>query len=393
MAVAKSKKRPMGRLMLTVAFVAFISLGLPDGLLGVAWPSMSISFGVELSALSFALVAGTGGYVVSTVFSGKLVAWLGIGRLLALSSTLTACALIGYTLVPAFWLLLALVVIAGFGGGAIDAGINIYIAQKHRQMLYWLHAMFGVGTTLGPFIMTTGLNISTWRLGYLLVGIFQLGLAAVFLATANMWQMRDPDAIDIDSSDTEEQPALHETLRLPAVWLSIFLFVLYAGLEISVGQWTFSIFTEGRGISSDTAGFFVGAYWGSFTLGRALGTFIVVRILERRYISMSMAAAIVGAVLIWWNPIPIIGLLGLPIVGFAFAPIFPALVGTTEKRVGRRHMANTIGFQIGAAGMGMAFIPSLAGAAVAFSSVEAVTLVHLAGILLLWAVYERVEPA
>lgn len=385
------QNRPMGRLLLIIAFIAFISLGLPDGLLGVAWPSMSTSFNVDLSVLSVALVAGTIGYMVSTVLSGKLVALLGIGRLLALSSFLTASALIAYTIIPSFVIVLGCVVIAGFGGGAIDAGVNIYITEKYRKMLYWLHAMFGIGTTIGPFVMTASLNISTWRLGYLLVGSFQLVLAAIFLLTADRWEMvSSPSETETEASST--QPGLRETLRIPATWFSILLFMLYAGLEVSFGQWSFSIFSEGRGIDANLAGYFVGVYWGSFTVGRILSSFIVMRVPERRYLRFGMGMALVGALLMWWNPFPMIGLLGLPLVGFAFAPIFPALVGTTENRVGKRHMANTIGFQIGAAGLGMAVIPGFGGFVTSLISVEAITLLHLVGVVVLWIIFERVEP-
>lgn len=385
---APVKTPSMGRFLLVIAFIAFISLGLPDGMLGVAWPSMSDSFQQPLSALSFAFIAGTTGYVTSTVLSGKLVAMIGIGRLLALSAFLTGSAVIGYTLMPEWFMVLPLMTVTGFGAGAIDAGINNYIAQNFRHMLYWLHAFFGVGVTIGPLIMTTALNVSTWRAGYIAVGIFQLFLAATFFTTAGMWEISDGEESEESHPSNGIQPGLRETIRIPAVWLSILLFLVYTGVEISVGQWSYTLFTEGRGVAENLAGLFVGVYWGSFTVGRVLGSFIVMRIPELLYLRLSMALAILGTFLVWWNPAEMVGLLGLPLAGFAFAPIFPALVGTTEGRVEKRHVANTIGFQIGAAGLGGAVVPGLAGALVRLTSLEAIAAVHIVAVFVLLALHE-----
>ncbi len=348
----------MGRLLLVVAFVAFISLGLPDGLLGVAWPSMRASFGVPLDAMGLLLAASVSGYMISTTFSGPLVAWLGIGRLLALSSLLTATALIGYTIAPVWYLVLPLGVFGGFGGGAIDAGINSYMAEHHRPLLYLLHAMFGLGTTLGPLIMTAALNLSTWRAGYRVVGAFQIGLALIFLFTASWWQ--DGPAEDAAGNGRSYAPLL-QTVRLPMVWVGILFFLLYTGMEVSVGQWSYTLLTEGRGVSANLGGIMVGSYWGAFTVGRLLSGLIVRRLAEKTFLRLSFAGMVLGALLVWWNPVQLVGLLGLPLIGFSLAPMFPALVGSTGDRLPRRHTNNAIGLQIGAAALGGALLPGLAG--------------------------------
>lgn len=376
---------PMGRFLLVIAFVAFISLGLPDGLLGVAWPSMRASFGVPLDSLGFLLAASVAGYMLSSTFSGPLVARLGIGRLLALSSLLTATALIGYTLVPAWFLVLPLGVIAGFGAGAIDAGINNFIAAHHRPLLYLLHAMFGIGTTFGPLIMTAALNLSTWRTGYLVVGAFQLGLAAIFLLTAHWWQ----DGKAAKTAVAVAPPAtLGQTLRLPLAWLGILFFLLYTGLEVSVGQWSYTLLTEGRGVAANLGGIMVGGYWGAFTVGRLVSGLIVRRLAEKTYLRLSFTGAVLGSLLIWWNPVTAVGLLALPLIGFSLAPIFPALVGSTQERLPRAHVANAIGLQIGAASLGGALLPGFAGTLGRLIDLEMIAAVFLGAALVLTLLHE-----
>jgi fucose permease len=376
----------MGRLLLAIAFIAFISLGLPDGLLGVAWPSMRASFGVSLDAMGALLAALVAGYVLSTTFSGALVARLGIGRLLAASSTLTAVALIGYTLAPAWPLVLALGVLAGIGGGAIDAGINNYIAYRQRSQLYLLHAMFGVGTTIGPLIMTAALNVATWRAGYLLVGGFQLVLAFTFLLTAERWRMDGEE----ETKEAEETTGatLGQTLRLPMAWGGILFFLFYTGIEVSVGQWSYTLFTAGREVPENVAGIVVGAYWGAFTVGRLLSGWIARRVRETTFLRASFGLVIGGTLLVWWNPATAVSLIALPLTGFGLAPLFPALVGSTADRVAARHRANTIGFQIGAAAVGGAVLPGLAGALTRLFGLEAITAVHLIAALLLALLHE-----
>lgn len=375
----QTRNRPMGKFLLIIAFVGFISLGLPDGLLGVAWPSMSDSFTVPIDTLGILLASVVAGYMVSTVFSGKLVRLMGIGRLLGVSTLMTSIALSGYTLVPSWIFVLPLGAMAGFGGGAIDAALNSYIARHHRQLLYWLHAMFGVGTTIGPLIMTGALNVATWRAGYLLVAAFQFGLAMVFFFTAHLWDKNHQNG----GTETKEEvqdvddARLRDSVRLPVVWVSVLIFLLYTGIEISVGQWSYTLFHVGRGIDASTAGLFVGLYWGAFTVGRALSGVIVLRLGEMRYLQLSFAGMVLGSAMILWNPVEIVGLLGLPVIGFALAPVFPALIGSTQDRVGAEHASNTIGFEIGAASLGGAIVPGVTGILVRATGFEAIAVMYL----------------
>src|SRR5512137_2097508 len=166
--------------LIALAFIAFIALGMPDGLMGVAWPSIRASFSLPLDALGWLLFAAVSGYLTSSFSSGPLITRFGVGKILTVSCALTGAGLIGYTLVPAWWMMVLLGVVAGLGAGAIDAGLNTYVAAHFGAgLMQWLHASYGIGVTLGPIIMTTALAVlNSWRAGYRVVGGFQLALAA-----------------------------------------------------------------------------------------------------------------------------------------------------------------------------------------------------------------------
>lgn len=362
--------------LILLSFIAFISLGLPDGLLGVAWPSIRETFSLRLDALGILLVASTSGYITSSFLSGKLIAKLGVGGTLAASCFLTGAGLIGYTLVPAWWMMVLLGVVAGLGAGAIDAGLNTYIASHFGEgLMQWLHASFGVGVTLGPLIMTAGLNwFNDWHWGYQNVGMAQILLAGCFLLTIRMWQ-QTPELPHEEKKEmrlTDYDTPISETLRQSSVWMSLLMFFIYTGIEVSFGSWTYSLLTLSRNVPTEVAGLWAGSYWATFTLGRILAGLLTRRLGVKNLLVLGQVAAAFGAVLLWWNPFPTASIIAVSIIGFALAPIFPALVSLTSLRVGDHHAANTIGMQISAAGFGAAIIPGLAGILAENISLEAI---------------------
>ncbi|XSG77340.1 MFS transporter [Herpetosiphon llansteffanensis] len=357
-------QRPANLGLILLAFIAFVALGLPDGLLGVGWPSIRASFAQQIDAIGLFLTASVVGYMGSTFLSGMLLARLGVGRMLAISCLLTGIALIGYTLVPEWWMMAALGIIAGMGAGAIDAGLNTYVAAHFGEgLMQWLHASWGVGITLGPIIMTLGLaNLNTWRFGYLVVGCFQIGLALCFALTSHMWSRHAAAAsAEPEIRLTDYKTPMRATLRQPRVWLSITLFFLYVGAEASLGTWTYTLLTESRGVEPTLAGFFAGSYWFSFTIGRIVAGLIATRLGVHRLVLGGLTAALLGAALLLWNLSAIANVVAVAMIGLAIAPIFPALMSGTKTRVGDHHAANTIGMQMTATGFGMAVIPSLLG--------------------------------
>lgn len=402
------RTRPRGTAgLIVLAFIAFISLGLPDGLLGVAWPSIRHGFGVPLDALGALLIAINCGYLVSSFGSGYAISRLGVGRLLALSCAATGLALIGYTLVSSWWMMVALGLLAGLGAGAIDGGLNTFVAAHFgERLMQWLHASWGVGITLGPFIMTTGLErFQSWRWGYLVVGTAQIALGGYFAITASRWQSPTQAPSSHESHPAPgptlapETPApFSETLADPRVWMSLTLFLVYTGIEATLGYWTYTLLTESRGISAHTAGFWTGGYWATFTVGRILAGLFSKRLGGDALIRTCLAGAAIGSALLAWNPAPGSSLAGVVILGFSIAPVFPGLVSGTRARVGRRHEANTIGMQIGIAGLGAALIPAVAGVLARRISIEIIPvflLVLSVGVLMLHGMssYRALPPS
>ncbi|MFV9503532.1 MAG: MFS transporter [Oscillochloridaceae bacterium umkhey_bin13] len=347
--------------LIGLMFVGFISLGLPDGLLGVAWPSLAASRGVPLEALGSLLMAGVVGFMTASVFSGRLIHQLGVGGLLAAAAATTALSLLGFALLPNWWLLLPAALLLGVGGGCIDGGLNNYAAATTSpRVLTWLHAFYGVGATAGPLLMTTILaGGHPWQLGYLLVGGAQLLLALAFLLSRGRWAAQPiPERHAVRSA-----VGLRTTLRVPKVWLGVLLFALYTGLEVSAGQWAYTLFTLGRGVDPATAGLWVALYWGGLTLGRFGAGAVANRFSPQQLLWAGSLGAMAGAALIGLIAAPWASITGMLLLGAALAPIFPALIGTTAERIGGDHAANAIGLQVAAANLGAALIPWAVGIA------------------------------
>jgi len=358
----QKKTRP-GFTLILLAFIAFIALGMPDGLLGVAWPTIRHDFNIPLDSLGWLLAMATTGYIISSFTSGQIMARLGVGRLLSISCLLTASALVGYTLVPQWWMMVLLGIAAGLGAGAIDAGLNTYVAAHFSERtMQWLHASYGIGVTTGPFIMTFALTtLNSWRAGYRIVGGFQLLLGLCFLLTIPLWSRFNSPSKEEGKRITEYKTPIIDTLKQPGVWLSMALFFLYVGAEISLGAWAYTLLTESRGVTTQVAGFLAGSYWGTFTIGRILAGLVLKKINSRTLVIFALSGALSGALLLWWNPANWANLAAVALIGFSIAPIFPALTSSTSQRVEDKHTANTIGMQMAASGLSGAIIPGLVG--------------------------------
>ncbi len=350
------------RIFLSVlAFLAFISLGLPDGLLGVAWPSIRLSFGLPLDALGVLLAFTTAGYLTSSFFAGRILRVLPIGSVLALSTAAAATALLGYALTPFWPLMVMLGFLAGLGGGAVDAGLNAYGATHFSaRVLNWLHAFFGLGTTLGPLIVTAVLGAGlVWRWSYVVVGSAQVLLTVTFFVTRGRW-------LRVAETTASDKPPVvpartRDTLRQPLVWLGMLVFFIYTGVELIAGQWSYSLLTLERGVAAGAAGVWVSLYWGGLMVGRILFGFIADRVPLASTLRICMLGVTAGSLLFWLEPTRALSLVGLVMIGFFLAPIFASLISLTPARVGAAHADSAIGFQIAAAGLGGATLAALVG--------------------------------
>jgi fucose permease len=347
-------------LLLLLCYVGFVSLGLPDGLLGVAWPSIRGSFGLPLEALGPLLVSTTAGYVLSSFSSGLILARINVGALLALSCFATATSLLGYTVVPSWWMMVVLGSLAGLGAGAIDAGLNTYVATHHSpRMLNWLHAFYGIGATSGPILMTSVLMAGLpWQRGYLLVGMGQVVLGTCFALTCRLWPASS--ARDRAPTVLRSAPAA-STLRLPAAWLGIAAFFVYTGVEAAAGAWLFSLFVEARAFDAATAGTLVSLYWGGLSGGRLMSGFVVSRVPVGQLLRLVMGGMLLATGVLTFSTDPTIGSIGVVLLGFSAGPVFPSLISTTPARVGQAHTANTVGFQVAAAALGQSLLPAACG--------------------------------
>jgi len=394
-----------------VAYLGFIAIGLNAGLLGLAWTPMRAEFNQPIEALGLLLLASTAGYLTTSFLAGSVTGRIGIGATIIVGGVLLTAGLALTGLLSIWLLMIPVYIVAGLGSGLIDAGLNAYVAEHNsKRALNWLHACFGVGTTAAPLLVTAvisgvqplraaflngassvGLltipdpNDGAWRVAYWIVAILIGVITIGFFIMRGRWRTM---AAQVHHAEGGTRIGLRDTLRLPIAWLGIVLFFFYAGMEFSPGAWMGSLYNEARGIPLETAGFWVSLYWGSFTVGRIFFGFIIEMIPTRVLMRLCLLGAVIGAALIWWNPSEGIGFFGLALLGFAQAPMFPVFISQTPGWVGARHTPNAIGFQVAAAGIGIAVIPALIGVGASSSSLEIVPPVLLITAIVVIVLYE-----
>lgn len=350
--------RKSSALLLLVAFLAFVSIGFPDAVLGVAWPTMRDTFDRSRADLAYILFAAGAGYFSSGILAGKAIELLGVGRLLAASTTAVSLGLFGYAASPGFWPLLLVAAIIGFGSGAVDAGLNFYASEHFSvTVMNLLHAFFGVGAMLGPFVMAGVLATGgSWRIGYAIVASVTLIMAIVFVATSKQWNNGSHHE---DGSPKVVAP-VREVIGNPLVWLQIVLFFFMTGIEATAGTWAYTSLYERFDMNAGQAGLWAGFYWGAIALGRLVLPTLTRGLAPSRLIQYCVYGLVVSAALMTRD---MLGLyqLGLLLFGLAMAPMFPTLMSLTPQRLGSATSLHAIGFQVSAAVLGAACIPSLAG--------------------------------
>lgn len=388
----------MYSLLLVIIYIAFISLGLPDSLIGSAWPVMHRDLQVPVSYMGIITMLISGSTILSSLLSDRLTRRFGTGLVTAVSVFLTAAALFGFSVSGSFRLLCLWAVPYGLGAGAVDASLNNYVALHYASRhMSWLHCFWGVGCSVSPYIMSYALTgHSSWGLGFRIVSIIQIVLTAALFFSLPLWKKAagmTPRTVGTDaatSSGTAENTAsetgsaensdtaapsgkaltIRQVLQLKGVPFVLITFWSYCALESTTGIWASSYLVQHRGIDAETAAMFASLFYLGITFGRFLCGFVADRLGDRTLIRIGTLTALTGAALIL---LPLSAdfpaLAGLIIVGLGCAPIYPSIIHSTPDNFGRENSQAVIGIQMASAYLGSTFMPPVFGLLAAYVSI------------------------
>jgi fucose permease len=388
-----------------LSLATFVAVGLPDGMLGTAWPGMRHSFGAPVGDLGLILLVNTVGSIAISAFVGRLIHRLGVVALVAVAALCAAIGGVGFAVAPGLWLVLCVGPLTGAAAGMMDGGLNTAIALTGRpRLLNLLHGFYGIGSALGPLVVTAAILIGSWRPAYLV-------LVAVDLAAAGSWIVYhrklpptptptpSPDdaagaiavsdefgiSADAEAAATTEPTAGWSHQRVVSVLIAgLVVFFVYTGLEVSAGQWETSYLRGHLGLSASAAGLAAFGYWGALTMVRIGLALPAKSIRAQRVIGVGLIVSVAAAALIWWQPDTAAPVAGFVLLGAALAGMFPALIAVTPQRIGEKRAAHAIAWQVGAAAGGGSAISALIGLAINASGLDVLgpALVALAVLLL-----------
>ncbi len=356
-------KFKMYQLLLTVIYLSFISLGLPDSLLGSAWPTMYSELGVPISfagILSMIIAVGT---IISSLQSDRLTRKLGTGKVTAISVAMTATALFGFSISHSFLALCIWAVPYGLGAGSVDASLNNYVALHYKSRhMSWLHCMWGVGATVGPYIMGYALTKEIgWNSGYRIISIIQIVLTAVLIFSLPLWEKR-PQVINENGKEiTAKALSLREIVRIPGAKEVMLCFFCYCALEQTTGLWASSYLTLYKGICADLAASFAGMFFMGITIGRALSGFITMKLNDVQMIRMGQIIIGLGVITMLLPLGQNASLVGLILIGLGCAPIYPCIIHSTPSHFGADKSQAIIGVQMASAYVGSCLMPPIFG--------------------------------
>lgn len=350
----------MASLLLAVIYLAFVSLGLPDSLLGAGWPVMHGFFGVPLGWAGVVSMIISVGTVTSSLLSERLTKRFGARYVTVVSVALTAVALFGFSFATRFWTLCLWAVPYGLGAGSIDAALNNYVALHYTSRhMSWLHCFWGVGTIVSPYIMSLALTRATWQAGYRTVGFIQIGITAVLALTLPLWRVHEN--ADAGAADGKVL-GLAGALRIKGVPQLLLGFCGYCALESTCMLWTSSYLIATRGVSPERAAAFASLFFIGITAGRFLSGFVSNRLGDRRMIRLGTGVLSLGVLLLLLPRLPeSVALAGCVVIGFGCAPIYPSIIHATPSNFGAENSQAIIGVQMASAYIGSTFAPPLFG--------------------------------
>ena len=362
----------MYSLLLAIIYLSFISLGLPDSLLGSAWPVMRFEFGASLSFAGFISMLICGCTIVSSLASDFMTRKFGAGRVTAVSVAMTALALLGFSLSKSLILLCVLAIPYGLGAGAVDAALNNYVALHFAaRHMSWLHCFWGVGASISPYIMSACLAANNnWRGGYFSVSMIQIVLTVCLFATLPLWKKVSGTSVDASAEETAAPVGIIGALKIPGVPYILLAFFAYCGLEATTSLWASSYLVEFRGSDPETAARYASLFYLGLTGGRLLNGFIADRFSDRILIRAGSVIMLSGMILLML-PIPSVfpAAAGLLIIGLGCAPVYPCIIHSTPANFGAKNSQAIIGIQMASAYVGSTLVPPVFGLIADFVSV------------------------
>jgi fucose permease len=372
-----------------LSYLAFLALGVPDGMAGILWPSLRTTFERPQSSFGVVLVGAGGGYFAAGLTAAGLIGRWGIGGLLARAMALLAAGVVVQAGAPLWPALVLGAAMAGFGSGAVDTGLNAHAALAFSpRRINWLHGCYSLGATAAPLVAALALaRGSSWRLIDAATGAFLLVLATAFAATRGRWSGPAGPVSDGGPSKGRDRAGWHAAAQHRLVWLQAALFFCYTGLEMTLGQWGYTVLHEERGVTAALAGVWISLYWGGIAAGRfALGA-VVARVGADRMLRCCTIAALVGAGL-FAADLPSVSTPGLVLAGLALAPVFPTLIARGPERVGTAIATHAVGIKVAAGMLGSTAIPAAAGLTVTWFGLGAIGWVGAASAVLVLALHE-----
>lgn len=383
----------MTTLLLIIIYFAFISLGLPDSLLGSIWPIAHRELGVPLAWSGPIFMIISLGTVVSSLLSDRLTRRLGAGLVTVLSVALTALALFGFGISTSYWMLCLWAVPYGLGAGSIDAALNNYVALHFRSRhMSWLHCMWGIGASTGPYIMNMILTQGgTWHQGYQTISLIQLILTAVVMLSLPLWKKQRlvSDANTTNSNSPSHALSLREIFALRGAKEVMITFFAYCALEQTAGLWASSYLSNFRGIDPVTAAGYASLFYLGITGGRAISGFITFLLNDSQMIRLGQGIAALGLLLLLFAPIDALSLAGLVIIGLGCAPIYPSIIHSTPAHFGTDKSQAVIGVQMASAYLGNVFMPPLFGLIARYTSIALYPVYLILLLILMIIMHER----
>ena len=380
----------MVHMLLAIIYLAFISLGLPDSLLGAAWPTMYPEFGVPVSyagIISMIIAAGT---IVSSLQSDRLTRLLGTGKVTALSVAMTAAALFGFSFTKSFWILCVWAVPYGLGAGSVDAALNNYVALHYKSRhMSWLHCMWGLGATVGPYLMGYALSGGQgWNIGYRYIGMIQIVLTAILIFSLPLWKGRNTGPAGTEEVEAKAL-SMKKILEIPGAKEVMVCFFCYCAVEQTVILWASSYLTLYKGMSADMAASFASIFFIGITVGRAVSGFITIKLNDTQMIRMGQALIAIGVFIMLLPGTSMISLVGLAFIGFGCAPIYPCIIHSTPDHFGADKSQAVIGVQMASAYVGTCLMPPLFGLIANHITVSLLPIYLLILLVLMVIMHER----